>query len=300
MLLTYNPSFMIQSMTGYGMGSCSSSHYNVTVELKSLNSKYLELMLKLPRTYMKYETKLRTHLTKQLQRGKVTMVINTEVLSGDKRTLNINQELVKKYLDELNGLANFLEIPANASLDLLLNLPEVIPTEVEQEDPEEWNLIEQATKMACENLLKSRMEEGKALDVDLKGRVVAIGEGLEEIKLLAPVRMENIRSRIGQSLDDIRHKVEVDPNRFEQELIFYMEKYDINEEIVRLSQHLKYFEELREKDKSNGKQLQFLSQEMGREINTIGSKANDASIQRYVVGMKEELEKIKEQVLNIV
>ncbi|MEM9897293.1 MAG: YicC/YloC family endoribonuclease [Bacteroidota bacterium] len=300
MLLTYNPSRMIQSMTGYGMGACSSPNYSVTVEIKSLNSKYLELMLKLPRTYMKYESKLRTHFTKQLQRGKVTMVINVEVLTGEKRTLNINQTLVKKYLEELKDLASYLEIPPNIDMSLLLDLPEVIPTEVNQEDPEEWNLIEEAAKIACSNLISSRSEEGRALDEDLKNRVAAIGQGLEEIKMLAPKRMENIRARIEQSLDDIRHKVEVDPNRFEQELIFYMEKYDINEEIVRLSQHLKYFEELRAKEKSNGKQLQFLSQEMGREINTIGSKANDASIQRHVVGMKEELEKIKEQVLNVV
>ncbi|MEO0897401.1 MAG: YicC/YloC family endoribonuclease [Bacteroidota bacterium] len=290
---------MIQSMTGYGSGKTSSSNFNVTVELKSLNSKYLELQLKLPRVYMKYEQKLRSGLTEQLGRGKITMLFNIEVLSGEKRTLNINKQLVKKYLDELNDLADYLNIPPTHNLDLLLNLPEVIPTEIDHEDPEEWKLIEQATLLAVQELIRSRKEEGAALDRDLASRVQAISENLEEIKVLAPKRLEHVRSRIEQSLEDIKHKVEADPNRFEQELIFYIEKYDINEEIVRLTQHLTYFEELRSAEKNTGKQMQFLSQEMGREINTIGSKANDAKIQRHVVRMKEELEKIKEQVLNI-
>lgn len=184
-------------------------------------------------------------------------------------------------------------------MNLLLELPEVIPTEVEKEDPEEWKLINESLKIASENLVESRKEEGAALDKDLAERNSHIRSKLEEVKVLAPKRMENVRNRIEQSLEEIRHKVETDPNRFEQELIFYLEKYDINEEIVRLSQHLDYFESLRTSNKSNGKQLQFLAQEMGREINTIGSKANDASIQRIVVGMKDELDKIKEQVLNI-
>ncbi|MCI4669320.1 MAG: YicC family protein [Bacteroidia bacterium] len=290
---------MIQSMTGYGSATCSSPNFNVTVEIKSLNSKFLEFQLKLPRVYMKYEHKLRTSLSKNLQRGKVTLLLNVEVLTGDKRTLNINKSLVKKYHQELTDLADFLDIPAQVNMDLLLNLPEVIPTEVEHEDPEEWQLIERAAALASAELVKSRKEEGQALDRDLVAKVGEIRKNLEEVKSLAPRRLENVRSRIEQSLEEIKHKVEADPNRFEQELIFYMEKYDINEEIVRLTQHIQYFEELRATDKSNGKQLQFLSQEMGREINTIGSKANDAQIQRHVVKMKDELEKIKEQVLNI-
>ena len=207
---------------------------------------------------------------------------------------------MEKYLDELEDLAASLEIDARVDLSLLLNLPEVIPTDQDEEDPEEWNLFEKALLMACQQMIQSRTDEGQALDRDLTERVNAIRSYLEKVKKLAPGRIEHIRSRIEQSFEDIRHKVEADPNRFEQELLFYMEKFDINEEIVRLSQHLDYFDELRKSDKSNGKQLQFLSQEMGREINTIGSKANDANIQRMVVGMKDELEKIKEQVLNVV
>lgn len=256
-------------------------------------------MLKLPRVYMKYEQKLRTRLASQLKRGKVTLLLNVEVLSGEKRTLNINKALVKKYQDELTDLAHFLEVPYQINLEMLLNLPEVVPTEIENEDPEEWALIEEATELACEQMINSRNEEGTALDKDLTLRAEAIMESLEEIKKLAPKRLENVRSRIEQTFEDIKHKVEADPNRFEQELVFYLEKYDINEEIVRLTQHIKYFRELRSSEESNGKQLQFLGQEMGREINTIGSKANDAQIQRFVVKMKDELEKIKEQALNI-
>jgi uncharacterized protein (TIGR00255 family) len=287
-------------MTGYGAATCASTHYRVTVELKSLNSKYLEVAFKLPRVYMKYEHRIRNQIAALMQRGKVTFLLNVEVLQADRRTLNINQALVKKYLTELQALAQSLDIDARVDIPLLLTLPEVIPTEVEQEDPEEWSLIEQAVEQACQALLHSRNEEGQALGEDLKGRVAAIHQGLQVIQELAPARLEAIRERIGQSIEDIRHKVEADQNRFEQELIFYVEKLDINEEIVRLTQHLLYFEELRQSEQNTGKQLQFLAQEMGREINTIGSKANDAGIQRLVVAMKDELERIKEQVFNVV
>ena len=290
---------MIQSMTGYGAATRSSSNYRVTVELKSLNSKFLEATFKLPRVYLKYENRVRSEMTRKLDRGKVMMVMNVEVLNPDKRTLNINRPLVRRYYHELTELAEFLDIPPKIDLPFLLELPEVIPTEIEQEDPEEWDLVQAALEEAMDQLIVSRKEEGQALDRDLAACVAAIAQGLEEVKVLAPRRLENVRSRIDQAIEDIRHKVEVDRNRFEQELIFYVEKLDINEEIVRLTQHLTFFEELRQAPDNNGKQLQFLSQEMGREINTIGSKANDAAIQRLVVAMKDELDKIKEQTMNI-
>ena len=291
---------MIESMTGYGASTRSSENYQITVEVKSLNSKYFELSLKLPRVYMKYEHLLKNKLSQKLKRGKISLLFNIEVLNEDKRTLKINRILAKKYLTEIRELGEYLDIENPVGLPFILELPEVIPTEAEQVDEEEWMLMEQAIEGATDELIKSRQEEGKALDQDLAKRREAIAESLEKVKVLAPIRMSNIRNRIEQSFDEIKHKVEVDKNRFEQELIFYMEKLDINEEIVRLDQHLSFFKQLREEKKSNGKQLQFLSQEMGREINTIGSKANDAGIQRLVVGMKNELEKIKEQVLNIV
>ena len=287
-------------MTGYGTSTRSSKNFQITVEVKSLNSKYFELSIKLPRVYMKYEHLLKNKLSNRLMRGKVSVLLNVEVLNEDKRTLKINRILAKKYLSEIRQLGKFLDIEKDVELAFLLELPEVIPTEAEQEDEEEWNLMEEAIHEAIEHLIESRNEEGKALDEDMRLRQEAISQSLEELKVLAPRRLEQIRSRIDNSMDDIRRKIDVDQNRFEQELIFYMEKLDINEEIVRLEQHLNFFKQLREEDSSNGKQLQFLSQELGREINTIGSKANDAEIQRLVVGMKNELEKIKEQVLNIV
>lgn len=292
---------MIQSMTGYGAATCSSENYRVTVELKSLNSKFLEATIKLPRSYMKYEHKVRNMLTQRLVRGKVMMVFNVEVLSAEKRTLNINRALAKKYVEELQEIGEFLEVQDRISWSLLLELPEVIPTDLDQADPEEWALFEEALEAACGQLEQSRNDEGKALEDDLIQCVGAIRANLTEIEELAPLRAETIRQRLEQSLEDIRHKVEdLDKNRYEQELIYYLEKLDINEEIVRLSQHLNYFNEMRGNETSNGKQLQFISQEMGREINTIGSKANDAQIQRHVIQMKNELEKIKEQVLNVV
>lgn len=288
-------------MTGYGAASRSSSNYKVTVELKTLNSKFFELSTKLPRNYAKYESDIRQMLMRKLERGKVSMLLNVEVLQAEKRTLNINKALAGKYLAELTALADGLEIPAKIDLPFLLELPEVIPTEMDQDDPEEWELMKGALSDAADQLLLSREEEGKALDVDLVMRQESILKALGEVEVLAPERAEKVRERLDQALQDIRDKIKnVDKNRFEQELIYYLEKLDINEEIVRLSQHLKLFKELRSNEVSNGKQLQFVSQEMGREINTIGSKANHAGIQRLVVGMKDDLEKIKEQVLNIV
>ncbi|MEL6671520.1 MAG: YicC/YloC family endoribonuclease [Bacteroidota bacterium] len=292
---------MIESMTGYGAGFASSPNYKVTIELKSLNSKYLELVLKLPRVYIKYEHQIRNILTKGLKRGKVVVLLNVEVLSADKRTLMINRPLAKKYLEELTELGQWLNLDDKVNLPFLLQLPEIIPTEIEQEDPEEWDLVKEALSKAVVKLQETRAEEGKALEQDLSLRRANIQAELIEIKKLAPIRLDNVRSRVEQSLEDIRHKIgDLDQNRFEQELVFYLEKLDINEEVVRLQQHLDFFQEMQNQPKSNGKKLQFIAQEMGREINTIGSKANDASIQRRVVAMKDELEKIKEQVLNIV
>ena len=292
---------MIQSMTGYGAATKSSANYKVTVEFKSLNSKYLELGFRLPKVYMKYENQLRSVLAKKLRRGKVILLLNVELLNANKRSLNINHLLVKSYVNELSLLKEKLNIPGEIDLPFILSLPDVIPTESEKADEEEWGLIELAAKEASENLIASQVAEGHALDQDLIQRHKNIVEALAGTEQLAPKRMKHMRERLELTLKDIRNKVvEMDANRFEQELIFYLEKYDINEEIVRLKQHLNYFDELRNSPESNGKKLQFLSQEMGREINTIGSKANDAIIQRLVVKMKDELEKIKEQVLNIV
>ncbi len=287
-------------MTGYGAASRSSQNFKVSIELKSLNSKFFELSARLPKSYGKYENDIRNTLLNQLNRGKVSLQLNVEVLQPEKRTLNINKVLAERYLHELRDLANSLGINPQIELAFLLELPEVIPTDLDQEDPEEWGLVKLALADAIKEMMVSREEEGKALDRDLERAHDAIQSALTDIEKLAPERAAAVRTRLGQSLQDLRDRIQdVDPNRFEQELIYYLEKLDINEEIVRLSQHLVYFTELRKTGTSNGKQLQFVAQEMGREINTIGSKANHAGIQRLVVAMKDELEKIKEQLLNI-
>ena len=292
---------MILSMTGYGLGISSSANFRVTVELKSLNSKYFDLSIKLPNAYNKYEIKLRNMLMAKLKRGKVVATVNVEVLNETKGSLHINNTLAKAYFHELTKLKEFVGLKGDIDLPLLLSLPEVIPEETIIEDPEEWTLIQKAVEKAGDHLYQNRIDEGKALDKDLSLRRDTIAACLQEVEKLLPDRMQHIRDRLTQSLQEIRNKVgDWDPNRYEQEVMFYLEKLDINEEIVRLKQHLAYFIEVKDLPENSGRKLQFLSQEMGREINTIGSKANNAPIQRLVVQMKDELEKIKEQVHNIV
>ncbi len=291
---------MILSMTGYGAGHASSPNYQVTIELKSLNNKYFELMLKLPRLYLKYEHKIRSGLSKQLERGKVTAFINVEVLNSEKRSLNINTNLAKGYFEELEATRKTLGITKEIDIPFILSLPEVLPVDTAEPDPEEWELIQQAIEDACKRLIESRREEGQALEDDLSRRLAAITEALAEVERLAPERIALVRDRIQSAMNDLKGRIDFDPNRFEQELTYYIEKLDINEEIVRLRQHLTYFEQIKAAKASSGKKLNFVAQEMGREINTIGSKAQNAEVQRHVVRMKDELDKIKEQVLNIV
>ena len=291
---------MVLSMTGYGSSTATSANYKVTVELKSLNSKYIEINMKLPRVYMQHEMPLRNMLTKTLKRGKVNAVMNVEVLNPDKAHLRINGPLVKAYADTLENWRKELKINEQAGLEYILSLPDAISQDDNSDDEEEWELINQAFHEAAEKLLESRQKEGTALYEDMKGCSARIAEQLLVVNDLVPKRRENIRSRINQSLQEVRDRAQVDGNRFEQELIYYIEKLDINEETVRLKKHLEYFDQSLAVKSSNGKKLGFISQEMGREINTIGSKANDQQIQVAVVKMKEELEKIKEQVQNIV
>ena len=292
---------MILSMTGYGLGISSSANFRVTVELKSLNSKYFDLSIKLPNAYNKYEIKLRNMLMAKLKRGKVVATVSVEVLNETKGSLHINNTLAKAYFHELTKLKEFVGLKGDIDLPLLLSLPEVIPEETIIEDPEEWTLIQKAVEKAGDHLYQNRIDEGKALDKDLSLRRDTIAACLLEVEKLLPNRKQHIRDRLSLSLQEIRNKVgDWDPNRYEQEVMFYLEKLDINEEIVRLKQHLAYFIEVKDLPENSGRKLQFLSQEMGREINTIGSKANNAPIQRLVVQMKDELEKIKEQVHNIV
>ena len=237
----------------------------------------------------------------KLKRGKVVATVSVEVLNETKGSLHVNHTLAKAYFNELTKLKEFVGLNGPVDLPLLLSLPEVIPEETIIEDPEEWTLIQKALEKAGDKLYQNRIDEGKALDKDLSLRRDNIATSLGEVEQLLPERKQHIRDRLDQALQDIKNKVgDWDPNRYEQEVLFYLEKLDINEEVVRLKQHLEYFIEVKDLPENSGRKLQFLSQEMGREINTIGSKANNALIQRLVVQMKDELEKIKEQVHNIV
>jgi uncharacterized protein (TIGR00255 family) len=249
---------------------------------------------------MQYEHKIRQILSSELQRGKVSMFLNAEVMNPEKRSLNINRVLAKSYLKEINSVRDYLGVDQEVDLPFLMGLPEIIPIESAEPDPEEWELILEATMAAAAKLTKSRADEGAALSLDLENRLTEITSNLAEVETRAPSRVDQIRDRLMSALGDVKGRVDFDPNRFEQELIFYIEKLDINEEIVRLRQHLTYFEKIKNEPISNGKKLNFIAQEMGREINTIGSKAQNAEMQRFVVTMKDELDKIKEQVLNIV
>lgn len=287
-------------MTGYGVGITSSENYKVTVELKSLNSKFFEMNMRVPRAYMKYEHLLRNALTRELERGKITVLMNVEIQNPTKRSLNINLSLLQSYWAEIKTLNYHLEGINNVDLEYLLGLPDVMASESVEEDEEEWKLIQEAAMLAAKTLIESRFEEGKALSNDFTERLAAIENHLTEIEALAPLRLEEVRRKLTQQLSELKEKFTPDPNRLEQEMIFYIERLDINEEIVRLKQHLSFFRKVQGEASSSGKQLSFIAQEIGREINTIGSKANHAQMQRFVVGMKDELERIKEQVLNVV
>jgi uncharacterized protein (TIGR00255 family) len=291
---------MVQSMTGYGAATFSSENYKATVELKSLNSKFAEINLRLPRTYMQQEIVIRNLLTQALQRGKINGVLTLEVLNPDKLKLRINRPLVHAYVRELDALRHELGLSQPLELEYILNLPDALATDGDDADPEEMDLVMRAFAVATERMLASRNEEGKALEADMRNCGHNIGLELAKIADYLPERLENIRARLNNSLQEVKERSQMDGNRYEQELIYYIEKLDVNEEMVRLAKHLEYFEKTLAEKESNGKKLGFILQELGREINTIGSKANHAGIQVMVVKMKEELERIKEQVLNIV
>lgn len=287
-------------MTGYGAASQSSDNYRVAVELKSLNSKFMEVNMKLPRSYMQEELLIRNLLTGKLQRGKVNVSLNIEVINPDKHHLRTNAGLLKAYARDLEKLRLDLGLHEGVSLEFILGLPNAMSPDADQADPEEWNLIQTCFEQAADMLVESRNSEGEALENDMRARNASIDASLKGVEKLLPMRYDAMRARIEAAITDIKDKVKNDANRFEQELIFYLEKLDVNEEIVRLKQHIAYFTQALDEPVSNGKKLGFISQEMGREINTIGSKANNADIQVLVVQMKEDLERIKEQVLNIV
>lgn len=291
---------MIKSMTGYGLSKLDNDAYNISVEVKSLNSKFLDTILKLPKEFNDKEIEVKNMISDHMVRGKVNMVISFQRKEGLAAKMVINESLFREYYDNLKSVAAAAADNTNDIFKLALQMPEVL-VQVEFDDNlnQEWAiLLEQITAglAHCDNY---RLQEGKGLEEKLVSYIKKIGAYLEEIEEKDPKRVETVRERLTQKINELTHVEKVDQNRFEQELIYYIEKLDINEEKVRLKSHLEYFLEVINHSTSQGKKLGFISQEIGREINTIGSKANDATIQRSVVGMKEELEKIKEQLLNI-
>ena len=289
---------MIKSMTGYGIGTAENEAFKYTVEIKSLNSKFLELNLRLPKTVWDKELFLRAECTKLLERGKVNLNVSTDYLGNELKGSTINADLLKVYYNQLQQIASELgEIKPNL-FELALNMPEVI-SHKEELNPEEGKVLIEAFYAAVAKFNQFREDEGAVLKQDLEHRVSLILSHLEEVESVEGSRIPLIRERINQYMDEAVGKENVDRNRFEQELVFYIEKLDITEEKVRLRSHCNYFVKALNASDSNGKKLGFISQEMGREINTLGSKANNAQIQQIVVKMKDELEKIKEQLLNV-
>lgn len=288
---------MIKSMTGFGKAVKTSESLNITIELRSVNSKGIDINLRLPGIYRNYEIELRNELTKHLERGKVDFQLNIE-RQQEESAVEVNAGLAKKYYAQLQQLATELKMPFENPMDQILRLPDVLKSERKEADEEEWNLIKLTLAEAIKSLDAFRKTEGESLRKDFETRISNIGNSLEQIKLLDAQRVQTIKERITNNLFEIIGKDKVDQNRLEQELIYYIEKLDINEEKVRLKTHLDYFMTTMN-EPAAGRKLNFIAQEIGREINTIGSKANDAGMQKLVVLMKDELEKIKEQSNNV-
>lgn len=284
---------MIQSMTGFGKHVIQLPSKKITVELKSLNSKNLDINARLPQAYREKELELRKTIAGSLLRGKVDFNLYVEI-TGEETTVVINQGVVKQYMQQLHSIVNGDEVKL---LEMALRMPDVMKTDKDDIDPEEYKAIQDALNKAIEKIALFRTEEGKVLEKDFDTRLTNLVQLLEKVKGMDPERLNEVRERLEKAVADV--KAEVDANRFEQELIYYLEKYDITEEKVRLANHLDYFKTTLKSADSNGKKLGFIAQEIGREINTIGSKANYAPMQKLVVQMKDELEKIKEQMLNV-
>ncbi|WP_017260179.1 YicC/YloC family endoribonuclease [Pedobacter arcticus] len=286
-------------MTGYGASVTDLANGKYTVELKSLNSKFLELNIKLPKAFSDKEFFLRNECSKLLERGKVMLSISADVTDAGSKAATINKDLFAHYYAELKGIANTIGDEGNNLIPVVLNLPEVVKYDESSVSEDEWKLMLETFYRAIDNFQQFRGDEGAVLELDLINRVKSILDFMALVERDEPNRVPAIKEKLNTMLADAVGKENVDQNRLEQELIYYIDKLDITEEKVRLKSHCNYFiETLKNKD-ANGKKLGFISQEIGREINTMGSKANDANIQRYVVGMKEELEKIKEQLLNV-
>lgn len=284
---------MIYSMTGYGKSVLQLPTKKITIEIKSLNSKNLDLNARMPSIYREKELTIRKQLADKLVRGKIDVSLFVEATAEDTST-QLNTPVVKQYMAQLKTI---VDAEDSKLLEMAVRFPDALNTVREEIDEDEWKAIEEGIGKAVSALIDHRLNEGVVLETDFEKRVERIGVLLEDVVAIDPERVEGVRERLRKGIEELKEKY--DENRFEQELVYYIEKFDITEEKVRLKNHLSYFmESLNSKD-SNGKKLGFISQEMGREINTIGSKSNYAPMQQLVVQMKDELEKIKEQLLNV-
>jgi len=291
---------MVKSMTGYGLAGVENDTFIISVEVKTLNSKFLDLSIRSPKQFSDKEHEIRNIVSKVLDRGKVNLTIDFTNKAGTDIPIAINEDLFQSYYKKYRKLANDAGAESEDFFKLALQSPGVISNLVEKtSESEEWEAVKNVIEEALVKCDQFRIDEGNVLASKFLENLAVIREGLSQIRISDPIRKERIRLRIRSNFKDWLEENDFDKNRFEQELIYYFEKIDITEEIVRLETHLNYFEKNLVEDNNQGKKLGFISQEIGREINTIGSKANDAEIQKFVVVMKDELEKIKEQTLNI-
>jgi uncharacterized protein (TIGR00255 family) len=280
-------------MTGFGKASLQLPTKKITVEIKSLNSKGLDLNVRMPSAFREMELGLRNKIAQKLERGKVDFSLFVEV-TGEETSSKINVPIVKAYINQMKEVVNGDETEL---LKMAVRMPDALKTEREEIDENDWKTIEGIIEQALDNIYSFRVSEGVSLEKEFLLRIGNIMSLMNETVALDSERIENVKNRLRIAIDEL--KVNVDENRFEQELIFYLEKMDITEEKVRLENHLNYFIETLAGTEANGRKLGFIGQEMGREINTMGSKSNHAQMQKLVVQMKDELEKIKEQVLNV-
>jgi len=290
---------MIQSMTGFGKAICEFGNKKIVVEVKSLNSKQLDVSTRISGLYREKDIEIRNELSQKLERGKIDLSLYVDN-SGKESVTQINQSVIESYYEQIKALSDKLgiDVPANW-FDVLLRLPDTMKTETVELDENEWLEIRKTMTTALEQLTLFRIQEGKSLETVFNDKITHIGQLLEETAPFEAERVEKIKARLEENLQALSDKIDIDKNRLEQELIFYIEKLDVNEEKVRLRNHLNYFMETMQHEKSPGKKLGFIAQEIGREINTLGSKANNSEMQKIVVLMKDDLEQIKEQVLNV-
>lgn len=290
---------MIQSMTGFGKASAEFENRKITVEIKSLNSKQLDLSVRMPSLYKDKEMGIRNLLYKKLERGKADFLIYIENI-GKESSVQINQNIVEGYYNQITETANTLGVSVPQDwFQVILRLPDALKHEMQEVDENEWQVVEKTVNEAICQIVDFRKQEGKMLENLFEEKLGNISKLMSDIEPYESERIEKIKQRIAEALEKIEN-FDYDKNRFEQEMIYYIEKLDINEEKSRLANHLRYFQQtMKEGASGQGKKLGFIAQEIGREINTMGSKSNHAEMQRIVVQMKDELEQIKEQVLNV-